>query len=498
MVHLLSEAALQRLRPAQERAFRSPIPTQMISNGEFTPLPQSPQQRRVEARIKELAALYGKKLGMSRRGFLTTASGMAAAFMAMNDVFGPVFSVSKAEAAEPDVAKARAEALASQFIFDIQTHFVHDGFKQEDLLGLAKYAADNWNRELKQKQLTLAYYKFENYVRQIFLNSDTKIALLSGAPFDDPSWWLIPNDQIVDTVEAVNRMAGARRMLGHFVFTPGQPGWMEAVDKALDNPRHQAWKGYTIGDPLTNTTRYPWRLDDEKLMYPFYEKVVKSGIRQIALHKGLMPADYETSWAKVWQYNTHWDIAKAAKDWPQINFVFYHGCLQPFQETPDRALAEFEKTGEIKWSSHLARIPEEHGVSNVYAELGTTFANSATANPRFAAALLGTFIKGMGVDHVIWGTDSVWYGSPQWQIEALRRLEIPEDMQKKHGFKPLGEADGFVKSTIFGHNSARLFGMNVRAEADTLSRDRMTQLKRDYAAVEGVRNNATYGFVAAG
>ena len=62
-------------------------------------------------------------------------------------------------------------------------------------------------------------------------------------------------------------------------------------------------------------------------------------------------------------------------------------------ESPDAALAEFEDTGEIKWASDLARVPQEHGVSNIYAELGTSFANSATANPRFAAALMGTFIK---------------------------------------------------------------------------------------------------------
>ena len=69
--------------------------------------------------------------------------------------------------------------------------------------------------------------------------------------------------------------------------------------------------------------------------------------------------------------------------------------------------------------------PEKYGVSNVYAEIGSAFANSAVANPRCAAALMGTLIKGMGSDHVVWGTDSVWYGSPQWQIKALRRLEIP-------------------------------------------------------------------------
>jgi uncharacterized protein len=148
-------------------------------------------------------------------------------------------------------------------------------------------------------------------------------------------------------------------------------------------------------------------------MYPFYDKAVKAGVRTICIHKGLMPADFEKSWANVWQYNTAWDIGKAAKDWPQLNFVIYHGCLQAFREPPDRVLAEFEQTGEIKWASDLARIPVQYGVTNVYAEMGTSFAASCTANPRFTAALLGTWIKGMGVDHTLWGTDSVWYGSPQ-------------------------------------------------------------------------------------
>ncbi|MBL6457437.1 hypothetical protein JMJ55_19060 [Belnapia sp. T6] len=97
----------------------------------------------------------------------------------------------------------------------------------------------------------------------------------------------------------------------------------------------------------------------------------------------------------------------------------------------------FEQNGYIRWVSDLAEIPQRYGVSNVYADLGTSFAISAVANPRFCAAMMGTLIKGLGADHVFWRTDSLWYGSPQWQIEALRRLEIPEDMQRKHGFAPL-------------------------------------------------------------
>ena len=86
----------------------------------------------------------------------------------------------------------------------------------------------------------------------------------------------------------------------------------------------------------------------------------------------------------------------------------------------------------------------------------------------------------------------------QKQIEALRRLEIPEDMAKKHGFEPLGAADGFVKNTIFEHNSARLFGIDLRADLDPMQHDGIARLKRDYAGRDGMRDNATYGFVARG
>jgi predicted TIM-barrel fold metal-dependent hydrolase len=495
----LSARELAQVESA-ERAFRSPVPTQIISNGEFNPLPQTAQQQQVEARIKELADTHGAKLGLDRRQFLRSSCGLAAAFVAMNNVFGKLFDVSEAEAADPMKAAERAEAVKNQFIFDDQTHFVHDKFEKKELLGLAVFAAEHWNPALtKEEQNDLYYYKFENYVRQIFFNSDTSVALLSGAPFDDPDWWLLPNAQIKEAANIVNKISGSKRMLGHTVVTPGQGGWMDEVDRALEEYPPDSWKMYTIGDPLSAKTKYPWRLDDEKLVYPFYEKAVQSGIRTICIHKGLMPADYEQSWAEVWKYNTHWDIGKAAKDWPQLNFIIYHGCLRAFQELPDATLAKFEATGEIEWASHLAHIPEQYGVSNVYAEMGTSFANSCTANPRFAAALLGTWIKYMGVDHVVWGTDSLWYGSPQWQIEALRRLEIPEDMQKKHGFAPLGPANSPVKNQIFGYTSARLYGLNLRADYRPLPQDKFAQIKEEYrmaGTLDVLRDNAAFGFIA--
>jgi len=147
----------------------------------------------------------------------------------------------------------------------------------------------------------LARYKFENYLKEIFVDSDTKVALLSGAPFDDPTWDLLTNDQIAAARTSINKFAGSRRLLGHSVFTPKKQGWMEEVDRAIATIKPDSWKGYTIGDPLfPSKLESYWWLDDDKLVYPFYEKAVKSGITTICIHKGLLPADYETSWPKVW------------------------------------------------------------------------------------------------------------------------------------------------------------------------------------------------------
>src|SRR5881227_3359697 len=156
----------------------SPIPTRVVSNGEYNPLPQTAEQRRVEARITQLADELSPRHGLSRRSFLASSAGMAAAFLAMNEVFGKVFDVAPAEAAEPGVAVARAEAMASQFIVDVQTHFVRDDFKQDGLLGLAQYAKQHWNPAIA-KENDLYRYKFENYVKEVFVDSDTKVALLS-------------------------------------------------------------------------------------------------------------------------------------------------------------------------------------------------------------------------------------------------------------------------------------------------------------------------------
>ena len=384
-VHM-SDDEMKTVAPADEVAFRSPVPTQVVSNGEYNPLPQTEDQKKVEGLIKELADVQAKRHNLSRRQFLATSAGMATAFLAMNKVFGPVWSVSEAEAADMEMSSYRAGQLSGQFIFDDQTHFIRDDFKQEGLLGLTKWAVGaKVNPDIMSVPLTLSRYKMDNYLKEIFLDSDTKMSLLSGAPFDDPSWWLLSNDAIQNACRAVNKMAGNTRMLGHTIITPKYPNWMDEVDRGIETLHPVSWKSYTIGDPF-GPSKYAWRLDDEKLMYPFYEKAIKSGINTICIHKGLMPRDYEKAFAGTWESATVKDLGKAAKDWPGMNFVIYHSALRPWlADQPDKDLQAFLDSGYVEWATDLARIPDKFGVNNVYAEIGSTFASTAVTNPRFCA-----------------------------------------------------------------------------------------------------------------
>src|SRR5581483_3811162 len=174
----------------------------------------------------------------------------------------------------------------------------------------------------------------------------------------------------------------------------------------------------------------------------------------------------------------------------------------PMQGAPEVGAAQFENTGRIDWVSDLVEVPQKYGVTNVYADVGAVFANCCISYPRLAAAMMGMLVKGLGADHVIWGTDSLWFGSPQWQIEALRRLEVPEDMQKKYGFAPLGGPNSLVKQAIFGLNSARLYRLNLKAaEAQPMpaySEDRLAQLKKEYEFAAKEPSNRRYGYVRAG
>ncbi len=134
-------------------------------------------------------------------------------------------------------------------------------------------------------------------------------------------------------------------------------------------------------------------------------------------------------------------------------------------------------------------------MTNVYMELGSTFGLMVITHPMLCAHVLGMVIQAFGADHVLWGTDSIWWGSPQWQIEALRRLEMPEQLSKRFGYAPLTPE---VKRQIFGLNAARLYGVDPAAKRNPIPNDYIDRLKQLYReSGTAAPSNTQYGWVSA-
>lgn len=493
----LSDEDRDALVPAERCEPRTPLPVRMVASEEYDPVPQTERQKEAEARLYALADATAPRLGLSRRRFFQTSAGMAAGFAALNGAFGSVFDVSAAEAATPELADERAAGLRDQFIMDMHTHFLRDDTRLSGFVRMREAVGrQGWNPQLSDAgPQTLEDLKFDNYFKEIYLDSDTKIALISSAPSDIPEDWFLTNRQMAEARETVNARAGGARMMTHAIFTPGAPGWLDDLDAALEL-KPDSIKGYTVGDNThKETARHPWHMDSDET-YRGYEKALAAGVRNICVHKGLWPRALDERFPHLAPHADVRDVAQAAKDWPQLNFIIYHSAYR--NGPPDQALAEFEATGRLDWVTDLAEIPEKHGVSNVYGDLGQIFAQTLVAQPHVCAAIMGTLIRGLGSDHVCWGTDAVWTGSPQWQIEGLRRLEIPEPMRRAHGFAELGPADGPVKTAIFGGNNARLYGVDVPTARAAVASDRFAALKADYLAAGPTPSNRRYGFVARG
>ena len=479
-----------RLRPGMRRQVRTelPLPTRLVSNEEFPPLPQTPAQQEVEHRILETAGRLAPRLGLNRRDFLGTSGGMAASLLAMNAVFGRFFDVLPVEAAEPSAFKAKSGDPF--FIFDVQLHYVGSAYDPRDeeagrkgavskqaLVGLRRQAR-RMNPKLAADKGTLDDLSWANMVKEVFLDSETDIGLISTPPGPYPQEAVVPPKEMTHIRDEINRVTQSRRMLAHGLITPqlGQAD-LDFMDMQAATLKVDAWKGYTGAAPKGFDRG--WFVDDEKIAYPMLERAKKLGVKRVCLHKGL-------PLGPVADYNHPRDLIKAAKDFPDIDFLAYHAGLRNVSATSQSA--------DVPWTTELCGMKKkEPAIKNIYMELGSTFGQLVTTNPTACAHLLGQVVDAFGADHVLWGTDSIWYGTPQWQIEAFRRFEIPQALIDQHRYAPLTRA---VKEQIFGLNAARVFGVDVSAKRNEIPADYLSRMKMAYLEEGPVRSHRWYGWIA--
>lgn len=470
-----------------------PIPTRIVSNEEFLPVPQTAEQARVEQILAAVGDRASRRLGMNRREFLKTTGGMAAAFLAMNQVFGRFFDVLDVELVE---AAAIAERSGEPyFVFDLQTHYVGAGYDplneeegrkgtvtKQRLLDVRRYAREaGMNPKLKADRGTIQDLSWENFIREVFLDSETSIGLISTPPGPYPQTAVVPPKEMTHIRDEVNRVAGSQRMLAHGLVTP-QLGRAdrEFMELQVHQLKVDAWKCYT-GSPPKGYDQ-GWWMDDEKIAYPMLEKARALGVPRVCVHKGF-------PLGPVPDYNHPRDLIKAAKDFPDIQFLVYHSGFLGMPGVQDA----FARTGGIPWTSEFCKMKRaEQGLTNIYMELGSTFGQLVSTQPSLCAHLLGEIISAFGADHVLWGTDSIWYGTPQWQIEAFRRFQIPAELIEQKGYRPLTRE---VKAKIFGLNGARVFGVDVAAKRNELPKDVLSRIKMAYQEEGPEPTHRFYGWI---
>lgn len=467
-----------------------PIPSRIASNEEFVPPAQSAEQREYEARLAEISGRVSQRQGRSRREFLRSGSGMAAALFALNQVFGDCYEV---RAEEVDDPKAFEEHWPKdQFIIDIQTHHVDVARKWYDetptgrgiksfFLGLRPGA--------KSIEHAVELLNRAHYVKEVFGDSDTVMAVISGVPSRDWDKNPLPPDQMVATRKFVNELAGSRRVLSHGLLRPNLGAKeLDEMERQVKELKIDAWKMYTgaeIGEKA-------WRMDDEKVAYPFWERTKALGVKNLCVHKGLpLGAFNEEACRPI-------DLEKAAKDWPDLNFIVYHSGFRGYGWLASGTgikVVDPKSTDpqEIPWISDILRILKRNpAIKNIYFELGSTFGILSAAAPRLCMHMLGQMVQVAGADHILWGTDSIWNGSPQSQIERLRRLKIADDLIEKHGYAQL--TDG-VKNQIFGLNAARILGIDPEVERKAIKTDKLSQLRGGRRYDPASRSNTQYGWV---
>ncbi len=468
-----SSPAMSRIDPDGTRL---PIKLDTTSNGEFLPVPLSPANNAANRLAHEAADANAKHLAVSRRDFLVSACGAASTLLAFNTAnaavgkIGGFFDLSAEAALEPSIAQASIGSGKGEFIFDVQGHFVDPNgawiqklpqgsnpLSQMPKAGCALATAPGSHSYLR-------CLGPEEFIKDVFLDSDTDMMVLSFVPSKPDAEPL--TIQTADAVRRiVDRMEGMHRLLLHGRVNPNQAGDLESMDELKERWGVSAWKTYTQFGPGGKG----YFLSDD-IGSQFIEKARKLGVKVICVHKGLPfgKQSYEHSQCS--------DIGVVAKRFPDVAFLIYHSGF--VTSVPERA---FEGKGAADGIDTLIRSLIENGVppnSNVYAELGSTW-RYLMRDPEAAAHALGKLLKYCGENNVLWGTDSIWYGSPQDQIQAFRAFQIAPEMRAKYGYP---EITPKLRARIFGLNAANVYSISPEevkqyANRDPIARERLAYLE---------------------
>jgi predicted TIM-barrel fold metal-dependent hydrolase len=448
---------------------RLPVKLDATSNGEFAPIPLGAVHRLANETAMREATRHARGLGLSRREFLVSAAGTATALIAMNAAYaasgniGGFFAIAAEAAKDPQLAQAQLKR--GGFIFDVQGHFVDpSGQWLKDApqrgQGFLGFPGATRGGEAKLENLGAA-----QFVKDVFLDSETDCMVLSFVPSTFAAEPLTIQEAAA-CAQIVGKLDGTHRLLIHGRVNPNQDGDLQRMDELAERWKIAAWKTYTQYGP---DGRGYFLSDPPGIA--MIEKARKLGIKVVCVHKGIPFG------RRSYEHSLCDDVGVVAARFPDVKFLIYHSGFVPGQAEGPYEAGHNEGVDSLVTS--LAKNAVKPG-ANVYAELGSTW-RFVMRDPTSAAHTIGKLVSAVGEDNVLWGTDSIWYGSPQDQIDAFRAFQIAPELREKHRYAELTPA---LKRKVFGLNAVKVYSLDAVALKKYLAGDSVDRARAAYAGAE--------------
>jgi uncharacterized protein len=526
-----------------------PVDVLPCSNDEYFPPPPSQEQLAIMRIANAETERWRRKFRLTRSQFVRTAAATVIGFWAIDMVrmgrfanYGFAHNTATTDACDLEWdGRTGLESLTNlpgEFIFDVQSHHVDpDGLWRVTNPAIHAFFAAVWPQssaltggepgvredgsirgggagEIDPIENLSRYH----YLKELFLDSATTMTVLSCVPTSPDTNNPLPLAEAALTVHTVNDLAQTQRSVLHAFVMPNRgsggnstpttkPLYLDEELQLMMERAHQyrgilrGWKTYCAWGDIPYASG--WFLDtDTGLAFLEQVKKVNQAVPEVpavvATHKGFALPGFDQRAA------TPRDIGPAARQNPEVTFLVYHsgydtGDTQQPYAGDDTARSDVNKVDalikslrENNWdASRFVEPGKTFGnVPNVYAELGSVW-RSVMNDPDQSAHLLGKLITHVGPKRIAWGTDSLWYGSPQAEIVGLRRFEFTDQGKELYGLPyglegdvedPTVQAPGperTIRNAILGRNAARAYGIDPDARRDAISCD----------AVNGMRQN---------
>lgn len=388
---------------------------------------------------------HAKRRGLGRREFLQTSAGMATVLFATNELLGcngNGYALPRGAAIDDDAARARLSG--KELVFDAHTQHASNSRPWYRHNPSLRFLSSTAQADCGEPHWAACYSR-ERYLKQVFLESDTDLAVLTALPGELPGMPLFARE-MSETRALAERVFGGPRVLIHGLVQPNTASPEVVRERMQEMNALYAVDAFKLC-PGFGPRGVGYFVDSDATMAAI-QAAVDIGVRRIAVHKGLPLPGTDPA------FSSARDIGPVAKAFPEVTFFVSHAAYDL------RHREGAYREGAARGIDALIASLQAHGIGaggNVYAELGGAF-RALIVSPDEAAHAIGKLLVHLGEDRVLWGSGAICEGCPQRQIEAFRAFEIGASYQERFGYPALTAAR---KQKILGWNAVHAYGLSL-------------------------------------